>query len=288
MADAVSLYLDVPPDELVDLEVAAKAAIEWSRGLKAAAIALDGEYEYRVNLVAAKPGSSNWLAKVERSKVNQAAERLKKGWEEVPLLMRWTISLAVVIPLTAIPTYEYWIGGDEKFSDTQLKQIEDSIRKVSEEPTVKAHRQSIYREIQRDPKVKGVGAGVADNPDWKPNQTIPANQFAEAEGLFEPQEAPQAERTIAPELDVILVAPNLHNAPRAWTFRQEGIPGTFNATMKDKKFLNALERSAVRESFRADIPMRIRLEIKQESVDGEWRVKRRGRSVVEVILPKVE
>jgi hypothetical protein len=223
---------------------------------------------------------------VERSKPNQIAKDIKKGWEELPLILRWSIGLAVVIPVTAVPTVKYWTG-DDKFSPTQLEQIEETVRKAAEEPSVKAHRQAIYREIQRDKKIRAVGAGVADNPLWKPKQTIPANQFAEAEGLFEPQEPPSDERTISPELDVILVAPNLHNAPRAWTFRQEGIPGTFNATMKDKSFLNALERSAVRERFRADIPMRIRLEIKQQLVNGEWKVKRRGRTVVEVILPKI-
>ena len=112
MTKPVSLYLDVSADELVDLEVAAAAAIEWSRGLKAAATVLDDKFEYRVSLIAARPGSSKWLAKVERSRPNQAAERIKKTWEEVPLILRWTISLAVVIPVTAVPTYKYWIEDD--------------------------------------------------------------------------------------------------------------------------------------------------------------------------------
>lgn len=286
MADPVSLYLDVPSDELVDLEVAAKAAIEWARGLKAAAAAVDDGYEYRVSLVSAEPGSSKWLARIERSKANQIAKDVKKGWEELPLILRWSIGLAVVIPVTAVPTVKYWTG-DDQFSHEQLKQIEDTVRKAADEPAVKAHRQAMYREVQRDKKIRGVGGGVADRPNWKPKHTVPANQFAEAEGLFEPQEPPADERTITPELDVILVAPNLHNAARAWTFRQDGIPGTFTATMKDKEFLRALERSTVRERFRADIPMRVRLEIKQELVNGEWKVKRRGRTIVEVILPRV-
>ena len=63
---------------------------------------------------------------------------------------------------------------------------------------------------------------------------------------------------------------------------------TFKATMKDKTFLAALERSAVRETFRADIPMTIRMEIKQRFNGNEWKVTPRGRSVVEVISPAVE
>jgi hypothetical protein len=162
------------------------------------------------------------------------------------------------------------------------------VEEVAEDPTVKAHRQRIYTEVQRDPKITGVAAGVADRPDWKPKAVVPANRFAEADGLFEPKPAPNEERTIYPVLDVVLVSPRLQNAPRVWTFRQEGIPGTFNATMKDRKFLAALKRSSVRERLRMDIAMRVTLEIKQEFLDGEWRVKPRGRSVVEVIYPKGE
>ena len=288
MADAlpVGLYLDVRPDEYVDLEVAASAATEWARALRAAGTAVDGSYEYRVGLIAAEHGSSKWLAWIERSKINKAAVDAKQRWEAVPLIMRLALGLAVVIPVTAQPTYEYW-SGNEEFSEEQIEQLKKVVTDASADPVVKAQRQRIYKEVQRDRKITGLGGGVADRPDWKP-KIVPANQFPIEDGLFEPQEEPSEERIITPELDVILVSPNLHNAPRVWTFRQDGIPGTFNAAMRDRKFLEALERSAVRETFRADIPMRVRLQIKQEFVGGEWKVKRQGRSVSEVILPKVE
>ena len=100
------------------------------------------------------------------------------------------------------------------------------------------------------------------------------------------QEEPPNERVLTPTLDVIVVTPRLENAPRSWTFRQEGIPGTFNAIMKDKRFLAALDRQAVKEQFRSNISMRVRLEVKERNVDGEWKVVRAGRSVVEVISPR--
>lgn len=56
--------------------------------------------------------------------------------------------------------------------------------------------------------------------------------------------------------------------------------------MKDARFLTALERSAIRENLRFDIPMRVRLEIKQRHVDGAWKDKRKGRSVMEVMSPE--
>jgi hypothetical protein len=165
---AVALYLDLPPTDLVDLEVAASAVIEWVRGLRAAATTLDPDFDYRVSLIAAQPGSSKWLAAVERSPINQGAERLKRGWGKVPLIFRWTIALAVALPTTAVPTYRYWTGTDEGFNDAQLKQLEETIRKVADEPAVKSHRQSMYVELQRDRKIAGVGTGIARSSAWKP------------------------------------------------------------------------------------------------------------------------
>lgn len=286
ISEAISLYLDLKPGKIVDLEVAATMAIQWSRAIKAAGTAIDPDYEYRVSLIAAKPGSSNWLAKVERSKINKTAERIASGWQQVPLIFRWTIALVVVIPITARPTWEYWTGHDG-FSDAQLEQMTDAFEKAAHNENVKAHKRTMYREAQRDRTITALGCGVPDRPDWKPKHTIPSDQFAQADGLFEIEEEIQ-ERTIPQELNVILVAPDLENAHKTWIFRQEGIPGTIRAIMKDDIFLTALERSTVRERFRTHIPMTIRLEIKQRLENGEWKVKRKGRSVVKVIYPKVD
>lgn len=292
----LAFYLATEPGELPDLEIAASAAIHWAKGLKAAATALDPSAEYRVTLVAARPGSSNWIAKleelrekIERAKPNQAAKRVKEGWQKVPLIVRVGIGLAVVVPTTAKPTIDYWFG-DEGFTEVQKREMEEIYRKVVDEPPVKAQRKAIYKETPRDRKITGVGTGVPTGDNWKPKNVLPANRFAEADGLFELEAAKEeGQRTIPQTLDVILVTPRLENARRAWTFRLEGIPGTFNAEMTDTAFLQALERpGGIRETIRANIPMRIEMEIDQENVGGEWKLKRRGRRIVKVISPAVE
>ena len=58
--------------------------------------------------------------------------------------------------------------------------------------------------------------------------------------------------------------------------------------MRDKRFLKALEESHVREQLRTGIPMTIRLEVKEQKDGGDWVVKRGGRSVIEVISPKID
>lgn len=201
--------------------------------------------------------------------------------------MRLGMGLAVAVPTTVKPTIDYWIG-DDGFSETQKRELEEIYDKAAGDQRVRAHRQEMFRIAQRDRTITGIGTGVPTGEGWKPKAIVPADQFPMGDGLFDLQEEPAQEKTVPQTLDVILVTPRLENAPRSWTFRQEGIPGTFNAEMKDRRFLDALASSAVQERLRADIPMRVRLEIKMKLEDGEWKVARRGRSVVEVISPAVD
>lgn len=283
--DAIGLYFDLKPLEVVDLEVAAKAAIEWARAVKAASTAVDPSFEYRVGLIAAEPGSSRWLARIERSPINQIAKDFVSGWQALPVVMRVAIGLAVVIPTTAVPTAKYWLG-DDGFSDTQKAELREMLAEARADPEVIVHRKAMYSEAQKDPKIIAIGGGAADEVDWKPEFMLPSSQFPEVAGLFDldTQETVE-ERTIRKTMDVVLVTPRLENAKRAWVFRQEGLPGSFSAVMADPEFLAALDSSAIQERLRLNIPMRIVLEVIESKEDGEWKVKRRGRSVVKVLSP---
>ncbi|WP_137679621.1 hypothetical protein [Aurantiacibacter suaedae] len=284
--DLVSLYLDLAPNEEVDLEVAAKAAIEWAKGLKAAARALDDTKDYRVSLVAAQPGSKRWLAKIEESKINQAAISAKQKWENVPLIIRMGLTAVLVLPVTAKETYEAYFESDG-FSQTEIAQLEEVVGKSSGDAETRKHKKEMFRQAQRDRSIVGLGSGVPDRENWRPNLIIPRNRFAEGDGLFELQEEEPEEKPVYQTLDVILVSPNLDNPRLTWVFRQEGIPGTIKAAMADEGFLEALEKSQVREEFHSPIHMKIKLKIEQFLKDGEWLVKRGGTSVIEVISPAV-
>ncbi len=285
--EALSFYLGVEEGEYADLEVAAAAAIEWSQAIRAAAQILYPDDDIRVELIAAREGSSNWLARIQRSKINQAAERMQRGWKTLPLIMRLALGLVVVVPATAKPTWEYWTNA-EGFSDQQKKEMKEIFDEVSGHPSVEAPKRKMYRTLQRDRKITGVGTGIPDSSEWRPQALVPANQFAEADGLFAVQSPDPEERVLTSVLDVILVAPTLEDAERVWIFKQEAVPGRFGAIMKDRRFLAALSHKAVKEQFRTDIRMAIRLEVRQHFVDGEWKAKRKGRSVVEVISPQID
>ena len=55
--------------------------------------------------------------------------------------------------------------------------------------------------------------------------------------------------------------------------------------MKDAKFLEALQSTGIGENLRSGIRMTIRLEVKEELHNGQWIMKKGGRSVIEVLSP---
>jgi hypothetical protein len=289
--DTLGFYVGVKHGELADLEIVAAAAIAWSQSIKAAAAALYPDEQIRVSLIAAEPGSSRWLAKVEQSSANKLAEGAKNKWRATPAIVQLTIGLAVAWPTTILPSINYYkdqfrdaakalgIGEDE----AELAKL--AADKARAEPAVEAAHRQVFRTLQRDPKITGVASGIPTGKGWRP-PLIPSDQFAEADGLFRPAEPAPHERIFSRTLEVFLVSPQLENAPKTWKFRQEGLP-PFGAVMRDKTFLAALERNAVRESIRTKIPMTILLEVKQRFVEGEWKDVPRTRSVAKVIAPKI-
>lgn len=289
--DTLGFYVGVREGEFADLEVVAAAAISWVQSVKAAAMLLCPEETIRVSLIAAEPGSSRWLAKIERSTSNQIAENAKQKWQRLPAIVQMTIGLAIAWPITIVPTYNFYrdqIAAAAKALGLTGDQVEKATKKADKiraAPSVENPQKQTFRTLQRDPKITGVASGIPIGSAWKP-PLIPASQFAEADGFFQISEAAPHERILPLKLDVLLVSPRLENAAKTWRFRQEGLPA-FGAVMRDKTFLAALDRNEVRESMRTKIPMTIMIEVKQRMINGEWKDVPRTRSVVRVIAPKV-
>jgi hypothetical protein len=163
--------------------------------------------------------------------------------------------------------------------------LNELLERTKANPEVEARKQKFFKTLERDKSI--TSAGVAEHKNDQPILLIPADQFAERGGLWAIVDGDdRQERTTYPVVDVVLIAPVLLPVPRSWKFQPPGLP-EFAATMNDKRFLAALLQDHVRERLRVGIPMTLRLAVKEVKVDGVWQQKSGGRSVVEVISPKV-
>lgn len=280
--DRISLYFQLKPGEKADLEVVARASLAWVGGMRASARALDPEAEIRVQIVDADESSLilnaviDWFA----NNVEPRLERLERGGSKLPRTKKLAIATAAFLLFTGPQTYDFYFGSPD-FTEEDRELLKSLAEQAAKDPEVVSARKQFYRTVEADPAITAIG--IKELPDAEPVALVPSNQFAEAGGLWEVQPAKVEPRITNPIVDVVLVRPTLTHTPRPWTFKVEGLP-EFEAVMRDPVVLEAIGEGKYMEMAEG-IPMRLRLEVKEEFVDGEWKVPRYGRSVIRVLSP---
>ncbi|MET4208634.1 hypothetical protein [Bradyrhizobium sp. LA2.1] len=290
--DSIGLYFRLKPGEKADLEVVATAALEWLESARAAAEEIEPGSRINIGLVDADEASLQLNTVLEW--VESQLERVDRGGGRYPRLKKLAVALAIFVPTTGVSTYKLYFGpqhevalkeDDRKLIEENSQLLHELIERTHKNPDVGIRRQKFFKALEQDPSI--VGAGVSEGPKYAPLILIPSDQFAEKSGLWVPAEAEPDERTIYPIVNVTLISPTLLPKPRSWRFQPaDGLP-EFSAKMRDAHFLAALESDHVKERLRTGIRMTIRLQVKEARVGDVWLVKPRGRSVVEVIEPKV-
>jgi hypothetical protein len=280
----ISLYFGLKEGDRADLEVIATAALQWVEAVRAAAREIEPTAQIRVELINADESSLRLNAILDW--IEEQLSRIEKGSDRYRRIRKLAIALAIFVPTVGVPTYHFYFGEKPTLSlnEEDRRLLNELLERTRQNPEVGAKRQKFFKTLERDPSI--TGAGVSEGHSEPPMVLVPSEQFAERGGLWAIVDDEEQERTTYPIVDVVLVSPVLIPTPRAWTFQPAGLP-EFTATMRDKHFLAALEQDHVRERLRTGIPMTIRLEVKEKKVDGAWVVKRGGRSVIEVISPKI-
>jgi hypothetical protein len=282
----ISLYFGLKEGRKADLEIVAQAALHWVGAIRAAAQAIDPGAQIRVDLIDASEASLHLNSVFEW--IEGQLARLDAGASNYPRLKRLAVALAIFVASSGPQTYDFYFGRHEmQLSAEDRQRLDTLIELMKRIPEVKENERKFFKTLERDPAISEVGVTEGRDPKAKPAITVPHSQFAERGGLWALQTDMEQERVLYPVLDVTLVKPALATGHRSWVFAQEGLP-EFSAIMKDQRFLDALKDSNIHEQLRMGIPMTIRLEVKERTVAGVWKVKPRGRSVIEVLSPKID
>ena len=279
----LSLYFALKKGENANLEVIAQAALHWTAALRVAALTIDPRAQIRIELLNADQGSLRLHTFLEWAEGH--LERIDKGSSRYPRLRNLALGLAIFVASAMIAPHLDILGSPAvvDLSDEDRALLIDVLDQMRSVPKIGMESRRFFKTLEQDPSITGVG--IAEGRHEIPAISVPRDQFAERGGLWVVEEASR-ERTLTLVRNVILISPVLLPNPRSWRFKEEGMP-EFNAIMKDARFLAALEESHVRETLRTGIPMTIRLEVKERKINGEWVVRRGGRTVVEVISPVV-
>jgi hypothetical protein len=265
----ITLYLDLEPGQVADLEVVARASLAFAAAIKDLAYVIDPSLDLRIELESGTEGSLG---------LNNRLRNLRQKAGE-------TITLAAVVGAIM-----GWFGeevrhyGFEKlmahitgedhqgFTPEQRKELEDIIAKSRDGKVAEQHVHRIYQELDRDPKIKGVGATQVQGE--KPAVIVPRSEFHVRAGRAAPREETISRRVRVEEVRVLLISPVLLPGNRRWKLKSA--QGEFGATIKDTDFINRVLSGTTNVRMKAGIEMNIELETVEEFRHGVWEVVERS------------
>lgn len=269
MAEApVSLYFDLEPGQVADLDVVAKAALAWSAAIKELAYVLDPSLEIRVE-VANATASSFSLNAIIRS-LHKRIEEAKSD----PLTLR-AILIALVIHFgweTADYLYQHVLDGADgnehavMLSEDQMNELADKVARAQSARVAQAHAQQVYREAERDPAIRGVG--ISTEPGRRPPVVVPRAEFQARAGHGQIREETVRKRVVPDRQIVVLIKPVLEQGSRRWSLR--AADGEHGYTMKDTDFVERVLTGTTAVPMVAGIEMDVDIETTEEFEDGVW------------------
>jgi hypothetical protein len=265
----ITLYLDLEPGQVADLEVVARASLAFAAAVKDLAYIIDPSLDLRIELESGTEGSLG---------LNNRLRNLKEKAGE-------TFTLAAVIGGVMgwfggeVAHYgfeklmEHITGEDHRgFTPEQRKEFEEMLRKSREGKVAEQHVHRIYQELDRDPMIRGVGATQVQGE--RPAVIVPRSEFAARAGRAAPREETINRRVRVEDVQVLLISPVLLPGNRRWKLKSA--QGEFGAAIKDADFINRVLAGTTNVRMKAGIEMSVELETAEEFRHGVWEVVERN------------
>lgn len=249
-AEPISLYIALEEGQKADLEVVARAAEAFVEAIRELAFVLDPALEIRVELLSGTESSLSLNSLIRIIKGDSVAELSVKAvifaviWWFTQHTLEWSFD-KVMDEITGQSSPTVHISEDDK------NDIATKVVKAIEGRVAQPQIQRVYRELERDPAVSGVGA--TQNPDRKPPTIVPRDKFAISGGYTEVLETPTRRRRVTIER-LLIVSPVLKKGKRKWKFAFR--EGEFGAPIKDEASMQMLLSGV--------LPMREGIEIDAE------------------------
>lgn len=271
MAEApVSLYLELEPGQIADLEVVAKASLAFAAAIKEIAYHLDPLLEVRVELDSSTKGSLSINARIKGFKAKYLNRNVILGVAVVVLIyFKDEIRDHVVDKALdeIIPGFS-----DEKFSPAEKKEIGEIMDEALKKNLGRRETSQVYRELERDKAVKGVG--VTTVPATKPKDIVPRSEFRRRSGDAPPVETEVRKRHSEPRATVTLIKPVLEHSRRSWRLKISD--DEFGAIMEDDEFVDDLLSEKIRIPMVEGIQLDVTFSVDEEMTpQGVWEIKSR-------------
>jgi hypothetical protein len=279
-AAPISLYLDLEEGQKADLEVVARAALAFSAAINELSFAIDPNLTVRIELASGSEGSLS-LNAIIRTIARHLAPLAPTSPLTLQAIVLTILAWFAADIRTAVVVDEFHraLGVTEghELSEAEKQQIADIVNKALEGHVAENHVHGVYRALESDPAIKGVG--TTTTPGTRPAVVVPRAEFPARSGLSAPTEIPITKRERRERTTLTLISPVLlASTTRKWRFSSAG--GQISAQMKDVHFLSRLLSGQERVPMKANIEMDVLLETSEEMREGVWTIT--GRSILQV------
>lgn len=279
MAEAdIILKFEIAPGKNPEAESVADALDAWVDVLRAAAGVIAPGESLSVELVGVEPGSQ--VFKLALRKMEDAAQSVKRGAEEFPLVSKAAMTLGGLIGGTMMMvSITNAMTPDPRIPADQMAVFEEMNRNLAESVDLQRESARFWGIMQDEPAFEQLD--VLRGFDRQPVYQVPRGEFAERSGLWsgDDTDVTATVETRRATWDVILVKPALVPEERRWTFAREGLE--FSALMTDKAILQAIHDKTLPIQVAEGIAMKIEVQYRERldgkawlPVPGSHRVKR--------------
>jgi len=266
----VSLYLDLKPGEKADLEVVARASIAFAQAIKGSPLFLDPSIEIRIELASGTEGSLSLNSILKSIKTADGKDITLAAVGSIVLfwfgnhVLDWTFDKVMDIATGKPEPAQVELH----LAPEDMKSLQGMVDKAITGHIAQEHVQQVYRELEADPSITGVGATRV--PEKRPETIIPRSEFPARSGtaLVVIPEIVTTHREPVTRQTLVLIRPVLLTGNRRWRF--SGRHGEFGAPVLDDEFLQNLVAGKVPVQMGAGIEMDVDLQAIEEKQGGVW------------------
>ncbi len=260
----VSLYLELEQGQKADLVAAASASIAFADAIREIAYILDPTFEVRIELSSGTEGSLS---------INSIIRSLREKATDPETLRTIVVVITLWLAKEGLSWgYHELLGKifdphEVTISDADAQKIAEKVKQMITGGVGKPQVQRLYRDLERDPAVKGVG--VTTRPGTRPAEIVPKSEFS-ARGSYRTLEETTIHRRERTDNETVtLISPVLLPGTRRWRFSSR--EGEFGAPIRDEAFLENLLSGNTAIPMVAGIIMEVDLQtIEEKREDGMW------------------
>lgn len=266
----ISLYLELEPDQIADLEVVANASLAFVKALREVAYQIDPSLEIRVEIDSGTKGSLSINARIRALQQKYLNRNVLLGVTGVLLVYFKEEIRDHVVDKALDAIFPGFV--EEHFSDRQKQEIKTIIDDSLKKNIGRKEAGKVYQELEKDPAVKGVGATTV--PSTKPDNIVPRAEFSRRAAEAPPVETTVRKRDSNPTVTVTLIKPVLEHSKRSW--RLKSASGEFGAVMEDTEFLDDVLSEKIRIPMIEGIQLTVTLHVEEElGPQGVWEITSR-------------